>query len=85
MWNAIVDRQTGFINFTPETAVAMRGATVAIIGAGGNGVVLDHLVRIGFERFILVDPDAIEDTNLNRLPFTTVEIGQPKVRAQTMV
>ena len=81
MWNAIVDRQTGFINFTPEAAEAMRDTTVAVIGTGGNGAVLDHLVRVGFERFILVDPDTVEDTNLNRLPFTTTEIGQLKVRA----
>jgi molybdopterin/thiamine biosynthesis adenylyltransferase len=79
MWDAIIDRQTGFINFTPEVAEAMRNTVAAVIGTGGNGVVLDHLVRIGFEQFILVDPDVIEDTNLNRLPFTTAEIGQPKI------
>jgi molybdopterin/thiamine biosynthesis adenylyltransferase len=81
MWDAIVDRQTGFLNFTPELAEAMRKTIVALVGAGGNGVVIDHLVRIGFEKFILVDPDVIEDTNLNRLPFTTAEIGRAKVRA----
>lgn len=81
MWDAIVDRQTGFLNFTPELAAAMRETVVAAPGTGGNGVVLDHLVRIGFERFILVDPDVVEDTNLNRLPFTTAEIGLPKVEA----
>jgi molybdopterin/thiamine biosynthesis adenylyltransferase len=81
MWDAIVNRQTGFLNFTPELNAAMRETVVAVVGTGGNGVILDHLVRIGFERFILVDPDIVEDTNLNRLPFTMVEIGQPKVKA----
>lgn len=81
MWNAIINRQTGFLNFTPELNAAMRETVVAALGTGGNGVVLDHLVRTGFERFILVDPDVVEDTNLNRLPFTTGEIGQPKVKA----
>jgi molybdopterin/thiamine biosynthesis adenylyltransferase len=81
MWDAIVNRQTGFLNFTSEVAAAMRETVVAAVGIGGNGVVLDHLVRIGFERFILVDPDVVEDTNLNRLPFTMAEIGLPKVMA----
>lgn len=81
MWDAIVDRQTGFVNFTRELAEAMRCTVVAVIGAGGNGVVLDHLVRIGFEQFILIDPDVVEGTNLNRMPFTIAEIGQPKVSA----
>lgn len=81
MWNAIVNRQTGFLNFTSELNAAMRETVVVAVGAGGNGVVLDHLVRIGFERFLLVDPDVVEDTNLNRLPFTAAEIGLPKVQA----
>jgi len=81
MWDAIINRQTGFVNFTQEHAAAMRDTVVAAVGTGGNGVVLDHLVRIGFERFILVDPDVVEDTNLNRLPFTAAEIGLPKVEA----
>ncbi|MGA2936533.1 MAG: ThiF family adenylyltransferase [Syntrophobacteraceae bacterium] len=79
MWDAIVNRQDGFLNFTPKLAAAMRETVVAAVGAGGNGVVLDHLVRIGFEQFILVDPDVVEDTNLNRLPFTAAEIGRSKV------
>ncbi|MEN6437263.1 MAG: ThiF family adenylyltransferase [Syntrophobacter sp.] len=81
MWNALIDRQTGFLNFTHEMAEAMRGTVVAAVGTGGNGVILDNLARIGFERFILVDPDVIEDTNLNRMPFTMAEIGLPKVQA----
>ncbi|MEM5787188.1 MAG: ThiF family adenylyltransferase [Syntrophobacteraceae bacterium] len=81
MWDAITDRQSGFLNFTPELLAALRETTIGAVGTGGNGVVLDQLARIGLERFILVDPDIIEDTNLNRLPFTTAEIGQPKVSA----
>jgi molybdopterin/thiamine biosynthesis adenylyltransferase len=81
MWDAIVDRQQGFLNFTPELARVMRSMRLAVIGAGGNGVVMDHLVRLGFENFTLVDPDVVEPSNLNRLPFTTAQIGQAKVQA----
>jgi len=81
MWDAIVDRQTGFLNFTPELARAMRAMRLAVIGAGGNGAVLDHLARLGFERFTIVDPDVVEASNLNRLPFTARQIGRAKVAA----
>ncbi|MHC1725403.1 MAG: ThiF family adenylyltransferase [Syntrophobacteraceae bacterium] len=81
MWSAIVNRQTGFVNFTEEILAAIRETVVAAVGTGGNGVILDQLVRIGFEHFIIIDPDVVEDTNLNRLPFTTAEIGRPKVAA----
>lgn len=80
-WDALVNRQEGFINFTPELHAAIRTASVAVIGAGGNGTVLDLLVRAGFCRFIVIDPDIVEDTNLNRLPFTRDAIGKPKVEA----
>lgn len=81
MWDAIVDRQRGYLNFTPELCRAMRQTRLAVLGAGGNGSVMDHLVRLGFERFIIVDPDVVEATNLNRLPFGVSQIGQPKVLA----
>ncbi|WP_243439829.1 HesA/MoeB/ThiF family protein [Fundidesulfovibrio soli] len=81
MWNALVDRQTGYANFTPELMSAMRGMELAVIGAGGNGAVMEHLVRLGFERFTIIDPDVVEPTNLNRLPFGTDKIGLPKVAA----
>jgi hypothetical protein len=81
MWKALVDRQAGYLNFTPELMRAMRSMRLAVIGAGGNGAVLDHLVRLGFERFLIVDPDVVEPTNLNRLPFGVERIGQPKVTA----
>lgn len=81
MWNAIVDRQEGYLNFTPELSRAMRRTRLAVLGAGGNGVVMDHLVRLGFERFTIVDPDVVEASNLNRLPFGVARIGQAKVAA----
>jgi len=80
-WQALVDRQEGFTNFTPELHAALREAKVAILGAGGNGAVAELLLRAGFCRFIIIDPDVIEDTNLNRLPFSRKSIGKPKADA----
>ena len=80
-WQALVNRQEGFTNFTPELHAALAEAKVAVIGAGGNGAVLDLLVRGGFCRFVIIDPDTIEDTNLNRLPFSREAIGATKVTA----
>lgn len=80
-WEELVDRQAGFVNFTPELHAALDSVRVAVIGAGGNGAVLDLLVRCGFTRFLIIDPDVVEGTNLNRLPFGRDSIGLPKVTA----
>ncbi len=81
MWQAIVNRQEGFLNFTPQNHRAFKQTRVAVFGAGGNGVVMENLLRMGFERFEILDPDVVDDTNLNRLPFTCHHIGRPKVEA----
>ena len=80
-WNDLINRQAGFINFTPALHAALASTRVAIIGAGGNGAVLELLVRAGFSRFVILDPDVVEATNLNRLPFGRESIGLPKVVA----
>ena len=80
-WNALVDRQLGFSNFSPKLHQAIRNTRVAAIGAGGNASVLDLLVRAGFMRFVIIDGDHVEDTNLNRLPFDQKAVGLPKTEA----
>ncbi len=54
--------------------------TIAIIGLGGTGsIVAQELVHLGVRDFILVDPDVIEITNLNRVPnATATDTGKPK-------
>lgn len=79
MWEALINRQDGFVNFNPETHAALADTRVAVIGAGGNGTVLDLLVRVGFMRFVVIDPDYLEPTNLNRMPFYPEQTGTPKV------
>jgi hypothetical protein len=41
---------------------------VAVLGLGGGGShIVQQLAHIGFRRFVVCDPDVVEDTNLNRL------------------
>jgi molybdopterin-synthase adenylyltransferase len=53
---------------------------IAIVGLGGTGsIVAQQLVHLGVRNFILVDPDVIEATNLNRVPHASpADIGKPK-------
>ena len=55
--------------------------TVMLCGLGGvGGYVLEALVRAGCGRFILVDSDCFEETNLNRQLLCTIDsVGKAKV------
>lgn len=55
---------------------------VCVIGLGGVGswVALD-LALLGARKVILVDPDVVEENNLNRTPFAFFQVGMPKVEA----
>ena len=60
---------------------ALSQLTVVIVGLGGTGsVVAQQLAHLGVTRFVLIDPDTVESTNLNRLVgATTSDIDRPKV------
>ncbi|MCX5854500.1 MAG: ThiF family adenylyltransferase [Deltaproteobacteria bacterium] len=81
MWEHIVNRQQGILNFTKELILAIGRTRVLVAGAGGNGAVLDFLLRVGYRHFTIVDFDVVEATNLNRLPFTPESIGKIKPEA----
>ncbi|MBM4272493.1 MAG: ThiF family adenylyltransferase [Deltaproteobacteria bacterium] len=83
MWEHIVNRQQGILNFNDELIHAIGKTRVLVVGAGGNGAVLDFLVRVGYRHFVIVDFDVVEATNLNRLPFTMESIGTTKTEAWT--
>lgn len=52
----------------------LKNTKVGIIGLGGGGShVAQQLAHIGVSTFVLVDPDHIEDSNLNRLVGGTLE------------
>jgi molybdopterin/thiamine biosynthesis adenylyltransferase len=54
---------------------------VAIVGLGGTGsIIAQQLAHLGIQDFILIDPDVIEITNLNRVVgAVSTDIGRAKV------
>ncbi|CAJ38044.1 conserved hypothetical protein [Methanocella arvoryzae MRE50] len=60
----------------------IEATTAGIVGLGGTGsVVLQILSRIGVKKFVLVDPDDIEESNLSRLPYAiSTDVGKKKVK-----
>jgi molybdopterin-synthase adenylyltransferase len=67
--------------FGKSAQKALSSLRVAIVGLGGTGsLISQHLVHLGVSDFILVDPDVVEATNLNRIPHaTSTDIGTPKI------
>ena len=73
------DRQVRAFGVTGQGI--LESMRVGIVGLGGTGsVVLQQLVHLGVRDFLLIDPDSIEETNLNRLIGATIsDVGRPKV------
>ena len=68
--------------FGADGQLKLQRLRVAIVGLGGTGsLIAQQLVHLGVRDFILVDPDVIESTNLNRVANAFQDdIGQPKVK-----
>jgi molybdopterin/thiamine biosynthesis adenylyltransferase len=54
---------------------------IGIVGLGGTGsIVAQQLAHLGIRSFLLMDPDVIEASNLNRVVgASAMDIGRPKV------
>ena len=59
----------------------LKNSRVILFGTGGVGSwCAEALVRSGIGHLTIVDPDCVDETNINRqLPATTATVGQPKV------
>jgi sulfur carrier protein ThiS adenylyltransferase len=67
---------------TPGIHERLKRACVGIAGCGGLGShVALSLARVGIGRLILVDPDVVEPSNLNRQHYFVDQIGAYKVDA----
>ena len=54
--------------FGEQAFYRLRGACAAIIGAGGTGsAAVEILARAGIGRLVIVDPDVVERSNLERM------------------
>ena len=85
-------KRVGFSEFTLREAQAfgegtvdlLRSLTVGVVGCSGTGsFVVEQLARLGFNKLILVDPDKVEEKNLNRIVNASKEdayLGRAKVR-----
>lgn len=69
-------------SISSEDQLRLASSKVAVIGAGGlGGHVIHLLARIGIGRLVIVDCDTFDETNLNRQLFCTSEsIGKPKAQ-----
>jgi hypothetical protein len=69
--------------FGNGTTERLRRLSAAVIGCSGTGSPLvEQLVRLGIGRLVLVDPDVVEERNLNRIMHATkddAERGLSKV------
>lgn len=73
------DRQIRAFGATGQAIIS--SLHIAVVGLGGTGsIVLQELAHLGARDFTLIDPDVVEDTNLNRLVGATAEdVGKSKV------
>lgn len=75
------DRQVRAFGLLGQKRIAET--VVAVVGAGGTGsAVADQLIRLGVRRLIVVDDDAVEESNVSRVYNSTLDdakSGTPKV------
>ncbi|SEM32290.1 ThiF family protein [Ligilactobacillus sp. WC1T17] len=81
-WFYFRDRLLSTVKSARPIKNILKNQCFIIIGCGGIGtVVLDNLIRMGFENFTIVDGDIVEKSNLNRqLFYTCYDVGQSKVK-----
>ena len=69
--------------FGQGTTRRLQQMSVAVIGCSGTGsIVIEQLARLGIGRLVLVDPDHVEEKNLNRILNASREdayLRRPKV------
>ncbi len=83
-WRRVINFLGDYIpSYEVENAfLRLSEKTILILGVGGVGSwVATQLCQSGFERFILVDDDEIELSNLNRSLYSKPDVGRGKIDA----
>lgn len=75
----LVVRNSGYID--PQTQARIRRTRLLIAGCGIGSSPAVCAARMGFENFVLVDGDVVDNHNLNRQFYDLADIGQLKVVA----
>lgn len=73
------DRQVRMLG--KAATATIRKLKIAVVGLSGLGShAAQQLAHLGARRFILIDPEAVDETNLNRLVGARpTDVGRPKV------
>jgi molybdopterin-synthase adenylyltransferase len=68
----------------PDAQECIQNTVIGIVGLGGGGShILQQLAHVGFQHYVLYDPDQVEDSNLNRMVGATERdmiVARPKVK-----
>ena len=66
---------------SPEGQAKLRGARIAVVGAGGGGShAIQQLAYLGVGEIVVIDPDVYQDSNRHRLVSGVLkDLGSPKV------
>ncbi|MCU0664907.1 MAG: ThiF family adenylyltransferase [Myxococcota bacterium] len=70
-------RNAGYICAKTQDAIA--ACAVLVAGCGIGSAIAETAARLGFMHFVLIDPDTVSASNLNRQAYTAADIGEPKV------
>jgi hypothetical protein len=66
--------------FGSGTTSMLRRLSIAVVGCSGTGSpVIEQLARLGAGKLVLVDPDVVEEKNLNRVLNATIEDARLRV------
>jgi len=77
--SAMHDRQVRAFGKTGQLAI--QSLRIAVVGCGGTGsIVAQELAHLGATNILLIDPDRLTKTNLNRVVgATSADVGRAKV------
>lgn len=78
-YNELINRNSIYIDQMTQKKISQK--TLLLFGCGLNSVLAVQAARIGFCRFILIDGDKVELSNLNRQEFFLNQVGKYKVDA----
>ena len=71
--------------FGPQTIRLLKKLNAVVVGCSGTGSpVIEQLTRLGIGKLLLIDPDRVEDKNLNRI-INSTSIDAKKKRKKVKV